>query len=91
MAQAVVRDASLRAAIAAHIKHSRYDPRKSTAPARAAFLSRFEELADPTGELPEAERFRRAHHLRRAHFLRLSLKSAQARRRRANQGKQVAR
>ncbi len=85
---------SLVGRIGAHCLHARHDPRKTTAAARAAFLSRFEREADADGVLSPKERARRAHHLRKAYFARLALRSAQARRRRAGyrqQGKQVAR
>lgn len=54
----------------------------NTAPARAAFLRRFEDEVDPDHELDPAERARRAGHARKAYFARLALKSAQARRKR---------
>lgn len=50
-----------------------------TAPAREAFLKRFETEVDPDGTLPEADRLRRADHARKAYYQRLALKSAQAR------------
>lgn len=75
---------SLQARMAAHALHARHDSRKITAPARAAFLNRFESEVDPDGILPEAERLRRAEHARRAHMTRLALASAQARRKRAS-------
>ena len=68
--------------IGAHALHARHDSREITAPARRAFLDTFEQQADPDGTLDPAERARRAGHLRKAHFARLALKSAQARRRR---------
>lgn len=68
--------------MAAHVMHSRHDARQVTAPARAAFLRRFELEADPDGTLPAAERQRRAEHARKAYFHGLALASAQARRRR---------
>lgn len=43
-------------------------------------MAKFETEADPDGKLPPAERARRADHLRKAHFQRLALKSAQSRR-----------
>lgn len=43
-------------------------------------MAKFEEQADPNGELPADERARRAEHLRKAHFQRLALKSVQSRR-----------
>jgi hypothetical protein len=45
-------------------------------------LDKFEQQVDPAGELTPAERAKRAKNLRAAHFKRLALKSAQARRRR---------
>ena len=72
-----------RGRIGAHVAHSRNDPRKMTAAARDAFLSSFERLADPDGILPVAERMRRAGHLKKAHFLRLAMKSAATRKARA--------
>ena len=56
------------------------DPSARTAPARKAFLERFERLVDPDGTMAPEERARRAEHARRAHYARLALKSAQARR-----------
>jgi len=73
-------DRVLHARLAAHTLHSRYDSRELTAPARKAFLDRFEVEVDPDGVLPEEERKRRAAHLRTAYFTRLALKSARARR-----------
>lgn len=71
---------SLRARIAAHAMHARNDPAEITANARAAFLAKFEQEADPDGILPPEERRRRAEHLRSAYFARLALASAKARR-----------
>lgn len=72
---------SLRARIAAHSLHAHIaDPSAHTAPARRAFLDRFEREVDPNGVLPEVERRRRAEHARKAYFAKLALKSAQARR-----------
>jgi hypothetical protein len=74
-------DRALRARIAAHSLHAGVaDPSAHTAPARKAFLDRFEREVDPDGVLPPAERARRADHARKAYFTRLALKSAQARR-----------
>ena len=70
--------------IGAHVAHSRNDPKAMTAAARSRFLARFLEEADPSGVLPEEERFRRAEHLRKVHFLRLALRSAETRARRAS-------
>lgn len=75
---------SLRSAIAAHESWSRtVDRAARTANARRALLNKFEHQVDPGGTLPPAERALRAEHARKAHFKRLALKSAQARRRKA--------
>ena len=71
---------SMRARIGAHALHATHDSRELTAPARAAFLARFEAEVDPDGVLPEAERRRRAEHARKAYFAKLALASARARR-----------
>jgi hypothetical protein len=83
---------ALRARLGAYAMHARNDARETTAKARAAFLARFERLADPEGRLPAAERERRAQQLRRAYFARLALASAKARRarRRAAKGGETA-
>jgi hypothetical protein len=74
------------ARLAAHAMHARNDSRAVTANARRAFLDRFEREVDPDGALPVAERLRRAEHAKRAHMLRLALRSARARRRRGTEG-----
>jgi hypothetical protein len=51
-----------------------------TAPARRAMLEKFERAVDPDGKLTPAERAKRAEFARKAHFQRLALKSAKARR-----------
>lgn len=72
---------SLYGRLAAHALHAKVeDPAAHTLPARQAFLARFERQVDPDGVLTAAERTRRAEHARRAYFLSLALKSAQARR-----------
>ncbi|MFN8050509.1 MAG: hypothetical protein U0Q22_03655 [Acidimicrobiales bacterium] len=72
----------LRARIAAHTSWANTtDPSARTAPARQAMLGKFETEVDPDGTLDPLERARRAQSLRSAHFARLALKSAQARRR----------
>lgn len=71
---------SMRARIGAHALHATHDSRELTAPARAAFLARFEAEVDPDGVLPEVERRRRAEHARKAYFAKLALASAKARR-----------
>lgn len=57
------------------------DRTAATQAARTAFMQRFERQVDPDGLLSPAERARRAENLRRAHFARLALKSAESRRR----------
>lgn len=63
-----------------------------SAPARAAFLEKFYDQVDPDRTLPLDERERRASAARKAHFARLSAKSADARRRKgtATQLRQLA-
>ena len=70
---------SRRGRIGAHRLHALYDSKQLTAPARAAFLAKFEREVDPTGALPEEERRRRAEHARKGHFARLARLSARAR------------
>jgi hypothetical protein len=82
------RDSEVRsqvASIGAHSLHAnaKYDSRKLTANARAAWFMKFVDEVDPDRKLPEAERLRRAEHALRAHMLRLSLRSSQARKRAA--------
>ena len=73
---------SLRGRIGAYVLHSRYDSRELTKAARAAFESKFEREVDPDGVLPLEERLRRAEMARKAHYARLALASAEARRKR---------
>jgi len=81
---------TLRAQIAAHESWAHTTDRSArTAPARRALLDKFEREVDPNGELTPAERTQRAEHVRKAHFKRLALKSAQARRR-SKEAAQVA-
>ena len=75
---------SLVGRIGAHALHATHDSRELTAAARAKFDMRFIDQVDPDRTLPEAERLRRAEHARSAYFTGLALKSAQARRRRAD-------
>jgi hypothetical protein len=71
---------SRRARIAALTRWSREDPAPATAKARTGFLQRFEHEVDPDGVLTPDERATRAQRALRAHMLRLSAKSAAARR-----------
>jgi hypothetical protein len=68
--------------LGAYTMLSRHDPREVTRAAREAFASKFERDVDPDGVLPLEERLRRADMARKAHFTRLALMSAQARRKR---------
>jgi hypothetical protein len=56
------------------------DRAAATQPARDALMRKFEDQVDPDRSLPVDERARRAASARKAHFQRLALKSAQARR-----------
>jgi hypothetical protein len=69
---------ALRSRIAAHAVHAA--GKTNTAPGRKAFMDRFEREVDPEGKLSPQERAKRAEHARKAYFLKLALKSAQARR-----------
>jgi hypothetical protein len=81
----------LRARMAAHHLHAGIpDAAAHTAPARAAFLGRFEREVDPDGVLDPRERARRAQHARKAYFLRLALASAHAREARRGGGPRPA-
>lgn len=72
----------LRAQIAAEESWAQTADRSArTANARRAMLDKFETQVDPAGVLSTAERAKRAEHARKAHFKRLALKSARARRR----------
>lgn len=73
-------DMADRGRIGAFVLHSRHDSGELTAPARAAFLSRFESEVDPDGLLSPEERARRAEYARKAYFARLARASAKARR-----------
>lgn len=74
----------LRAQLAAHTSWAGTSDRTArTAAGRRAFLNTFEQQVDPDGVLEPAERARRAESARKAHFTRLALRSAQARRARA--------
>jgi hypothetical protein len=78
---------SLRGRLAAHESWaSTVDPSARTAPARTAFLDRFEREVDPDGVLDPAERARRAEHAKKSYFLRLAFRSAKARGKRSASG-----
>lgn len=66
--------------IGAHVSWSRTEDRTArTAPAREAFLARFEREVDPDGVLSPAERRTRAEHAKRAYMQRLAKSSARTR------------
>lgn len=71
---------SLRGRMGAYVVHARYDPRQTTAPARAAFLKRFVDEVDLDRVLPEPERLRRAASARKAYFTRLAFLASRRRR-----------
>ena len=75
---------SLVAQVAAHTSWAMTPDRTArTAPARAALMAKFEAQVDPSGVLSLGERQKRAESLRKAYFLNLARKSAQARRKAA--------
>lgn len=72
----------LRARMASHVSWAKTEDRTArTQPGRDALFSRFEREVDPAGDLDPRERAKRAENARKAHFTRLALLSAQARRR----------
>jgi hypothetical protein len=74
---------TLRARMAAHKLHSRYDSKQLTQAARDKFDQRFYDEVDPDRTLPDAERERRAGQARKSYFSLLALRSSLARRRRS--------
>lgn len=75
---------SLHGQIAAHTRWAHTADRSAaTAPARKAFIARFERLVDPEGVLPLDERRKRAESAKKAHMLRLAAASAAARKRKS--------
>lgn len=78
---------TLRSQIAAHESWARTPDRSArTAKARQALLEKFEREVDPDNALLPAERAKRAESARKAYYLRLAMKSAQARQRRKGGG-----
>lgn len=74
---------SLQNRAAAHTRWSRCEDRKAAlAPARSAFMARFENEVDPEGTLPAEERARRAENARQAYYLKLAAAGVEARRQR---------
>jgi hypothetical protein len=75
---------AFRARLAAHARWAKEADRSAAlAPARRALSDRFEREVDPQGELSPEERARRVEHARKAYMYRLALRSAKARKRRA--------
>ena len=72
---------SIRGKIAAYSLHAQ--GLTNTGPARKAFNQKFLDEVDPERTLPENERLRRATAARKCYYARLTLKSAQTRRRKA--------
>ena len=70
---------SLRGRLGAYTLHSQRDPKETTLAARTAFMQKFLDEVDPQHELPECERQRRAEAARKAHFVRMALRSAKKR------------
>lgn len=72
---------TLRARAAVHASWANTEDRTArTAPARKAFMRRFEDQVDPDRLLPEAERQRRAKHAMRSHMASLALKRSKGKR-----------
>jgi hypothetical protein len=73
---------SLRARVAIHTRWAKEPDRTAaTAPARKAFQDRFEREVDPEGILDPVERAKRAENAKTAFYVRIALKSVEARRR----------
>jgi hypothetical protein len=69
--------------IGAHVSWAKTEDRsKRTENGRRAFMERFYDEVDPDRLLPPPEREIRAEHARKAHFAKLAMKSAKARRQR---------
>jgi hypothetical protein len=81
----------LRSQIGAHTSWANTENRSErTRPAREGLEDKFVREADPDNKLTPPERAKAAKNLRSAHYARMSLKSAQVRRRRAAQIEGVA-
>lgn len=77
-------DRSRRARLGASTRWATADRHKGTAPARQAFLARFETEVDPEGQLPPDERATRAEHAMRAYFQRMAMDRERKRRARTS-------
>lgn len=74
---------SARGRYGAHVMHSKHDGREITAAATAAgpqSIAYWRKRVDPEGVLDEPERERRAQHAKKAHYARLSMLAAAAKR-----------
>jgi hypothetical protein len=69
----------MRATIAASDRWASEDPAEQGQRMRRGFLEKFEREVDPEGQLPPAERERRARSALRAHMIRLAFASSKAR------------
>ncbi|MGY1660764.1 hypothetical protein ACI78Q_06005 [Geodermatophilus sp. SYSU D00705] len=82
---------ALRARLAARVSWANTADRSArTAPARAGLMAKFERDVDPDGTLPPAERARCVASAKKAHYTRLALRSAQARRAKAAETRESA-
>lgn len=82
MSPEAISNRALRARLAAHTRWARTPDRQAaTAKARQANLDRWDRIVDPGGELDPALRSKLAANAKSAHYTRMALKSAQARRR----------
>lgn len=79
------RDFSLMGKIGAARLHALYSTYETTKAARTAYFAKFEREVDPDGTLDPAERAVRAQSARKAHMLRMAMKSAQSRKERNGQ------
>ena len=78
-------DRFMAASIAAHTRWAHEPDRSRATPAaREAFNRRFEDEVDPDRTLPEKACARRAESAKNAYFMRLALKSAKSRQRKAS-------
>jgi hypothetical protein len=72
---------SLRGKLASYESWAKTPDRSArTAPGRAAQLARFEKLVDPDGTMPPEARAKAAEAAKQAHYARMALLSAKARR-----------
>jgi hypothetical protein len=83
----VSEEMAMRGRIGAYALHAKHDTNEVSAPGRAAATAslnaRLLAEIDPENQLSEAERERRLRYARKAHYARLALKSAKARRRKS--------